>query len=558
MRFFAKQIHKRARQNEKRTGRARLGFEALENRRLMAADIQLSDGVLMIEGTQYDDVVHLDYSFTDLKTPFGDWKVPSLSVEHRYQGASRTASATVNEATFLWPHLIDKIVFDALGGDDQFYNNTSIESQVSGGSGNDLLVGGYGDDQFFGINGNDVLRGRGGNDELYGGMGNDYLYGGSGNDYLSGQWGSDRLDGEMGNDTLRGGAGADFLIGGLGSDLLKESVDVDAKLTTNSLILTSALSSQSDLLNSIEHAALTGDGSANDIDASGFAAGGVTLQGGGGNDSLHGTSKADVLIGGSGDDTLYGGPGNDKLEGGNVNDGLFGGKHADFLRGGAGADRFLWQKGDTIFDNNPEDARISFVNSPGDTKNFAGNKFVYDAGAWSDEEIEIVDGALAVLHERSGNTTLLETKVGDEIIFERIGDCGCNYAGWNTGAKIQFADNSFDDGDEWVHQAVFHEIGHNWDDENPEWGKFKQLSGWTQADKSGDANYQQSNDGSWYFKKGSNFARKYGKENPLEDFATAFASYFMDYAGEEYDGDAGTSPMPAKLQFIDAFLDGLM
>jgi len=558
MRFFTKQVEKRAKRNEKRTRRARLGFETLENRRLMAADIELSDGVLTIEGTQYNDVVHLDYSYTNLQTRFGSWKIPSLSVEHSYQGASRTVGTIVNEAKFLWPHLIDHIIFDALGGDDQFYNNTSVDSQVAGGSGNDLLVGGFGDDQFFGIHGDDVLRGRGGNDELYGGMGNDNLYGGSGNDYLSGAWGSDRLDGESGHDTLAGGDGVDFLIGGLGNDLLKESVDVDAKLSTTSLTLTKTFSSQTDLLNSIEHAELTGDNSANEIDASDFAAGGVTLIGGGSNDVLRGTSKADVLIGGDGDDTLYGGSGNDKLEGGNGNDGLFGGKHVDFLKGGTGADRFLWQNGDTVFDNNPEDARIVFINSTGVTKTYGGNKYVYTAGVWSDEEIEIVDGALAVLHERVGNTTLLETKAGDEITFERIGDCGCNYAGWNTGEKIQFADNSFDDGDEWIHQAVFHEIGHNWDDENDGWTNFKQLSGWTQADKSGDANYELSNDGDWYFKKGANFARKYGKENPLEDFATAFASYFMDYAGEEYDSDADTSPMPAKLQFIDAFLDGLM
>jgi len=83
------------------------------------------------------------------------------------------------------------------------------------------------------------------------------------------------------------------------------------------------------------------------------------------------------------------------------------------------------------------------------------------------------------------------------------------------------------------------------------------LSIWTKKDKSGDSSYEQSKDGNWYYKKSSTFARDYGKTSPKEDFATAFAAYFMDYADEAYSGNPGSGAISAKLQLIDEFLDDL-
>ena len=63
---------------------------------------------------------------------------------------------------------------------------------------------------------------------------------------------------------------------------------------------------------------VVGTGAANILDFSGLTtvAGLPFVDGGGGNDSITGSSFADDLRGGSGDDTLNGGDGNDTLTGG--------------------------------------------------------------------------------------------------------------------------------------------------------------------------------------------------------------------------------------------------
>src|SRR5690606_6753197 len=79
------------------------------------------------------------------------------------------------------------------------------------------------------------------------------------------------------------------------------------------------------------------------------------LDGGAGNDELHGGADDDILyggagddhlIGGDGDDILYGGAGDDHLVGGAGDDVLHGGRGRDLLEGGAGDDRYLFEPGD--------------------------------------------------------------------------------------------------------------------------------------------------------------------------------------------------------------------
>jgi Ca2+-binding RTX toxin-like protein len=72
------------------------------------------------------------------------------------------------------------------------------------------------------------------------------------------------------------------------------------------------------------------------------ATSGVTVDGGGGNDSITGGSGADSLIGGSSNDSLSGGAGNDTLDGGSNNDTLTGGAGNDLLDGGSGTDRAVY------------------------------------------------------------------------------------------------------------------------------------------------------------------------------------------------------------------------
>jgi hypothetical protein len=72
----------------------------------------------------------------------------------------------------------------------------------------------------------------------------------------------------------------------------------------------------------------------------------VTVDGGDGNDELHGAFGAETLLGGSGDDLLDGAGGDDRLEGGAGLDRLDGGAGADTLLGGDGDDRLV---GDGLF-----------------------------------------------------------------------------------------------------------------------------------------------------------------------------------------------------------------
>ena len=124
--------------------------------------------------------------------------------------------------------------------------------------------------------------------------GNDVFYGNAANDILSGADGNDTLSGRDGNDLLSGGLGNDVLDGGNGVDTADYSeritaVNVNLSLTTAQTVTTG----ESDTIKLIEN-----------------------VQGGGGNDTLIGSTAANTLHGGAGDDRLTGGAGNDTLMGG--------------------------------------------------------------------------------------------------------------------------------------------------------------------------------------------------------------------------------------------------
>ncbi len=72
------------------------------------------------------------------------------------------------------------------------------------------------------------------------------------------------------------------------------------------------------------------------------------LDGGWGDDVLHGRKGDDVLDGGRGDDVLYGGKGHDVLDGGWGDDALYGGRGDDVLYGGWGDDALYGGKGDDV------------------------------------------------------------------------------------------------------------------------------------------------------------------------------------------------------------------
>lgn len=106
-------------------------------------------------------------------------------------------------------------------------NGSELDDELSGGSGNDLLVGARGRDKLRGDAGDDNLRGGEGIDLLEGGIGNDTLPGDEGNDVLKGGIGIDILYGGEGNDVLEGGGGDDVLDDWSGDNILRGGIGND-------------------------------------------------------------------------------------------------------------------------------------------------------------------------------------------------------------------------------------------------------------------------------------------------------------------------------------------
>ncbi|MGV2099755.1 VCBS domain-containing protein [Rhizobium sp. 21-4511-3d] len=226
-----------------------------------------------------------------------------------------------------------------------------------------------------------------GNDKIIGGDLNDRIDGGAGDDDISGGLGADNLSGGTGDDTFR--LGADLVASGtryieLG-DGTKQAIDITGyagtmdvvqggdgtdKIVLDSGDLTKGFVydaySAPSYINSVEEI----DGTAKDdiilVGAdyrSGAANGGITIEGGAGNDIIGGGAGDDTLRGGTGDDlisglggndtieggdgkdTLYGGAGDDTIDGGDGDDTIIGGAGNDTLNGGAGNDRFIYQPG---------------------------------------------------------------------------------------------------------------------------------------------------------------------------------------------------------------------
>ena len=247
-------------------------------------------------------------------------------------------------------------------GDVNFTLTTSTNIQLVG-NGTDTLVG-IEEVRLTGGASNNTLNASNftGNTILDGGLGNDILIGGKGNDiYIVDSIGdqitelaaqgadtiessinfslvtltaienltltgsqnlnaigndlANKITGNSGNNQLTGGLNNDTIDGGSGFDKLVESGNVNFILTNSQLI-----GNGTDTLISIEQAELTGGIGNNSLDASGFSAGDVTLNGGDGLDTLLGGKGNDWLTGGLGNDSLNGGDGIDTVvESGDIN-----------------------------------------------------------------------------------------------------------------------------------------------------------------------------------------------------------------------------------------------
>lgn len=251
---------------------------------------------------------------------------------------------------------------------------------ITGTSGDDVLVGAAGNDVIVGLSGNDTLDGGDGNDTLDGGVGNDILKGWHGNNtYLFGKG-----DGNDSIDITRGGAPRlnDFNI-----LQFKDGVRPDEIIVTrevDDLVLSIAGFSDSitvkNLFYGVERAWVDislinefrfSDGASWDLptvrlmEAANHSTDGYdrlygswtddVLNGGLGDDDIYAAGGDDLIAGGGGDDHLYGSTGNDILLGQAGRDLLYGEDGNDAMYGGEGNDRLRDVQGKNIFDGGAGD-----------------------------------------------------------------------------------------------------------------------------------------------------------------------------------------------------------
>lgn len=460
-------------------------------------------------------------------------------------------------------------------GNDRMWGHAGNDD-MDGGSGDDTMYGGEGYDDMIGGYGNDWMSGGDHADDMDGRQGNDTMYGGNGNDDMQGYYGEDNMYGDAGNDDMNGGMDDDIMRGGSGNDEMDGYHGDDLMYGNDGHDDMEGGSGDDTMYGNDGNDEISGDsgadllygGNGRDVIFGGF--GNDLMYGGAGNDRLRGNSGNDSLYGEDHRDTLYGGSGNDYLSGGQGDDGLYGGSGSDELRGGSDDDRFLvlndvpvnflfWEVGmtsaDEILDKHSNDAKINFEHGEGREFNFEGlGNSIIDDGTFTPAEIELVDESLEDLHRQTGNAKLLKRKNGNEITFRRLGaqiGGSFNLGGVNSGDVITLLDASFDSGSDWLAQVVFHEVGHNWDNENDNWNQWKNISGWRESWASG---HTLSGDGQWYHDSDATFARNYGKSNPREDFATYFAKVMMDDNGLTYGGSGSNA---TKEQFFDDFFASL-
>jgi Ca2+-binding RTX toxin-like protein len=286
-------------------------FEQLEDRQMMAADIDLHDGILTIQGTNNQDKIVITTNPQD-----ADEVLVTIS--------NRQTGQVLEDAEYDLED-IDRIDAYGLGGNDEIRNEIYVQARLYGADGDDILVS-------LGLD--DVLDGGANNDTLDGGRGADDLIGGTGNDtYVF--WGSN-----MGNDEVIEAANADV-------DTLDFSalygVNIDLSLTTLQTVnVDDAIRVQLSSSTGIENVIGCNNGPGDTIRGNSRN---NEIRGLGGDDYLYGAGGADKLFGGSGKDHLYGDAGLDELSGEDGDDYLYGGTERDILRGGNGNDYLFGEAG---------------------------------------------------------------------------------------------------------------------------------------------------------------------------------------------------------------------
>lgn len=249
--------------------------------------------------------------------------------------------------------------------------DASWERFVNAGAGADTVTGTGFNEHLFGDAGDDVLNGGGGHDELKGGAGDDTLDGGAGGDAASWELPADmagklrivagananekiveRFDASTTEQLFRITIGqSNVKVTGLGAQADK-GVDTVTNVEELRFFILGRPSDGASLFfgpspwaDTVNKQGGVSSGDGNDvIHLTDFHSGKdtsvwtFTVNGGGGDDQIHGMGSADTLRGGQGADSLFGNDGADSLFGEDGDDYLMGGGGNDAIQGGAGND----------------------------------------------------------------------------------------------------------------------------------------------------------------------------------------------------------------------------
>ena len=280
----------RSRQTQSTQKGRRLGFQQLENRNMLAADLDIVgfdangsdlvvrydiananvsafdiaiyssvDGVntqtlldtfrvtqsgQLTQGTGHSQAIEVD--FTDLASDY--YLIAVLDSGSEISESNESNNETLFEGGVFQTtsgvvhvhgdNTVDTVnisqgtsISVTLNNSTETFTTASVtEIHVRLHDGNDTLTTGTGvqvEIDGYGGDGNDNLEGGDGDDTLYGGAGDDIIYGGDGDDWIDGEAGEDSLYGQLGNDELEGGAGIDSLDGGTGVDIFAYGGPVD-------------------------------------------------------------------------------------------------------------------------------------------------------------------------------------------------------------------------------------------------------------------------------------------------------------------------------------------
>lgn len=441
-------------------------------------------GALQV-GNTATPVSGLDVDFTSNAASV---TITSTSLDFEVSGGAGSTFQGPN-AHALWTLDIggDSTVTFSSNGANRVVTFNGFEN-ANGGSGNDRMnVDSWTGGELNGGLGNDTVDAQLATDAVvaFGGDGNDEMIGSEFDDTLDGGAGTDRLSGLDGNDVLTGGLGNDTLNGGDGFDAFTE-VGVNGNVTiTNSK---STDGTGSDSLINMEEINITGDAEKNNLNASAWTLGAVTLNGGEGSDTLWGSfafggelnagddaddddtdvivlnvagtevtlSDADVtsggvtialvdiegasLTGGAGNDvidavgftgsaTINGGSGDDVITGSVGPSQLNGQAGNDTITGGEDNDSILGGAGNDELDGGEGDNRINGNDGDDTIASGSGNDTI--TGGVGRDSIDGGDGADHI-DGGAGNDTLLGGN-GDDTI---LGGNGHDSLEGNAGADV--------------------------------------------------------------------------------------------------------------------------